>query len=78
MPIKIEVITVVPVLNLPRLPVIAPLTLLKSMIKAATINSMPSASIAQAAIRMAGSTTITIRPMSRVSNPSKLIKLDNR
>ncbi|MBA7647524.1 hypothetical protein ES703_55296 [subsurface metagenome] len=75
---KIEAITVVPVLNLPRLPVIAPLTLLKSVTKAVARSRAPSASIAQAAYRMPGSSTITTRPTSNASRPSTLISPDNR
>ena len=76
-PTKIEVITVVPVLKIPRRPVIALLTLLKSMMKATASKISPKARIAQAAILIAGKDTITMRPMSSVSNPNKLTKVDN-
>ncbi|MBA7710320.1 hypothetical protein ES703_119260 [subsurface metagenome] len=73
MPMKIEAITVVPVLNLPRLPVRARPTRLKSMIKAVARSIIPSSRMPQAANRMLGSSNITIRPTSKASSPSTAI-----
>ncbi len=70
MPMKIEAITVVPVLNTPRLPVSARPTRLKSMIKAVPRSSIPSSSMPQAANRILGSNNVTISPTSRASSPS--------
>ena len=56
---KIEAITVVPMLNIPRLPVRAPLTRLKSMIKAVARRITPRARIPQDVYRIPGSTSLT-------------------
>jgi len=68
-PKKIEIMTVVPVLKRPRLPVIAPLTRRKSRTTAEASSMTPIPIMPQAARGISGTSNITSRPARRDANP---------